>query len=57
VLARFLPRVAATPEYLDFEASAGWTCAPGATQHHDNGFDYRIEHWSRFQSLACCSLL
>jgi len=22
--------------------------ARSPTQHHDNGFDYRIEHWSRF---------
>jgi hypothetical protein len=30
------------------ETNAAWTCGPTPTQHHDNGFDYRIEHWSRF---------
>ncbi|HEX7840447.1 MAG TPA: hypothetical protein VF469_23370 [Kofleriaceae bacterium] len=34
--------------FPDFEASAAWSCRPMPTQHHDNGFDYRIEHWSRF---------
>jgi dihydrofolate reductase len=37
--------------FPDFEADAAWTCGPEATQHHDNGFDYRIEHWSRFARL------
>jgi dihydrofolate reductase len=31
-----------------FEGDKVWTCAPSVTQHHDNGFDYRIERWSRF---------
>jgi dihydrofolate reductase len=31
-----------------FEATAAWTRAPAPTHHQDNGFDYRIEHWSRF---------
>lgn len=34
--------------FPDFETNAAWSCRPAATQHHDNGFDYRIEHWSRF---------
>jgi len=34
--------------FPDFAADAAWTCDPEPTQHHDNGFDYRIEHWTRF---------
>jgi dihydrofolate reductase len=34
--------------FPEFEADVAWTCAPTAMQHHDNGFDYRIERWSRF---------
>lgn len=34
--------------FPDFEANPAWACGPTTTQHHDNGFDYRIEHWSRF---------
>ena len=34
--------------FPDFEADAAWTCDPSPTQHHDNGFDYRMERWSRF---------
>jgi len=34
--------------FPDFETNAVWACGPMPTQHHDNGFDYRIEHWSRF---------
>ena len=35
--------------FSDFEVSPAWRCDPGPTQHHDNGFDYRIERWSRFE--------
>jgi dihydrofolate reductase len=34
--------------FPDFETNVAWVCGPTSTQHHDNGFDYRIEHWSRF---------
>lgn len=34
--------------FPDFETNPAWSCRPTPTQHHDNGFDYRIEHWSRF---------
>jgi dihydrofolate reductase len=34
--------------FPDFETNPAWVCGPTSTQHHDNGFDYRIEHWSRF---------
>jgi dihydrofolate reductase len=34
--------------FPEFEADASWACGPTATQHHDNGFDYRMERWSRF---------
>lgn len=34
--------------FPDFETNPTWVCGPTSTQHHDNGFDYRIEHWSRF---------
>jgi dihydrofolate reductase len=34
--------------FPEFEGDKSWTCAPSPTQHHDNGFDYRIERWSRF---------
>lgn len=34
--------------FVDFETTAAWRCNPTPTLHHDNGFDYRIEHWSRF---------
>lgn len=36
--------------FPEFEGDKAWTCAPSPTQHHDNGFDYRIERWSRFTS-------
>jgi dihydrofolate reductase len=36
--------------FPELETDAGWTCAPEPSRHHDNGFDYRIEHWSRFAS-------
>jgi len=38
----------ADTHFPEFEADAAWTCRSAPTQHHDNGFDYRIEHWSRF---------
>lgn len=34
--------------FPEFERDKAWTCALSPTQHHDNGFDYRIERWSRF---------
>lgn len=34
--------------FPEFESDSAWTCAPSSSQHHDNGFDYRIERWSRF---------
>jgi dihydrofolate reductase len=34
--------------FADFEATAAWIRAVDPTQHHDNGFDYRLERWSRF---------
>ena len=32
----------------DFETSGGWAPAAAPTNHHDHGFDYRIERWRRF---------
>lgn len=34
--------------FPEFETGAAWTRAAAVTQHHDNGFDYRIERWLRF---------
>lgn len=34
--------------FPEFETSPRWSCDAGTTQHHDNGFDYRIERWSPF---------
>jgi dihydrofolate reductase len=31
-----------------FEADTAWRLEPTSTQHHDNGFDYRMERWVRF---------
>jgi dihydrofolate reductase len=41
---------AADTFFPEFEADKAWTCAPSPSEHHDNGFDYRIERWSRFTS-------
>lgn len=35
--------------FPEFEASGAWTPAAEPTSHHDNGFDYRIERWQRFE--------
>jgi len=34
--------------FPDFEATGAWASAAETTHHHDNGYDYRIEHWRRF---------
>lgn len=34
--------------FPDFEATGAWAMAGASTNHHDNGYDYRIEHWRRF---------
>jgi dihydrofolate reductase len=31
-----------------FETDTAWCLEPTPTQHHDNGFDYRMERWARF---------
>ena len=35
--------------FPDFEATGAWRMSPDPTSHHDNGFDYRIERWRRFE--------
>lgn len=35
--------------FSDFETNTAWTRDPEPTRHHDNGFDYGIERWSRFE--------
>jgi dihydrofolate reductase len=35
--------------FPEFERDPAWARG-SSTSHHDNGFDYRMERWSRFSS-------